>query len=298
MRNQLDLDLDLLRAFVTVAETGSFTRAAHRLGRVQSAVSMQIKRLESLVGGQLFERRRGAVVLSGQGEVLLAHARRMLALNEEALADLGRAAIEGGVRLGSADTASVFLPGILARFAQSYPRAQLEVRCDRSWHILDALEAGDLDLALATQCCGRSGGEVVRREPLVWVTAAPHLAEEAALPLALFAQGCDYREAAMQALDGAGRRWRMAYNSTSVHGVRAAVAAGVAVAALPRSTVERGMHLLGPEDGLPPLPDYEIFLHLPPGRAAALIAHLAEIIREDLGMAVGGHAGRPRALAL
>ncbi len=298
MRTQLDLDLDLLRAFVAVAETGSFTRAAHRLGRVQSAVSMQIKRLETLVGGRLLERRRGAVVLAGQGEVLLAHARRMLALNEEALADLGRVTVEGEIRLGSADTASVFLPGILARFAQSYPRAQLEVRCDRSWHILDALEVGELDIALVTQCCGRRGGEVVRHEPLVWVTAAPHLAEEAVLPLALFAQGCAYREAAMQALDGDGRRWRMAYNSTSVHGVRAAVAAGVAVAALPRSTVERGMHVLDTEDGLPPLPDYEIFLHLPPGRATAPVAHLVEIIREDMGMAAGGHAGRPRMLAL
>ncbi len=297
MRSQLDLDLDLLRAFVAVTETGSFTRAAHRLGRVQSAVSMQIKRLEALVGARLFERRRGAVVLAGQGEVLLAHARRMLALNEEALADLGRTAVAGGVRLGSADTASVFLPDILARFAQSYPRAQLEVRCDRSWHILDALEAGDLDLALATQRCGRSGGEVVRHEPLVWVTAAPHLAEQTVLPLALFAQGCDYRQAAMQALDGAGRHWRMAYNRTSVHGVRAAVAAGVAVAALPRSTVDRGMRVLGAEDGLPPLPDYEIFLHLAAGAPAAPVARLAEIIREDLGMAIGGPAVPIRAQA-
>jgi DNA-binding transcriptional LysR family regulator len=125
MSVKADLDLDLLRAFVVVAEAQSFTRAARRLGRVQSAVSMQIKRLEETVGKRLFARSHRGVTLSDEGEVLLGYARRMLLLNEEALVDLGQAAVEGAVRLGVADTATVFLPGILSRFAQDHPRAQL-----------------------------------------------------------------------------------------------------------------------------------------------------------------------------
>lgn len=294
-----DLDLDLLRAFVTVAETRSFTRAARQLGRVQSAVSMQIKRLEDVVGQRLFTRNHRNVALSSEGEVLLAYARRMLLLNEEALSDLGRSAVEGTVRLGSADTAAIFLPGVLARFARTYPRTQLEVRCDRSWHLLDALEAGDLDLALVTQDCGRSGGRVVRREPLVWACAQGHrVHREDPLPVALFAQGCFYRKLAMERLDAAGRDWRVAYSSTSVTGVQAAALTGLAVAVLARSTLVRGLRPLGPDEGLPALPDYEITLYRAPGPPSAAVARLAEDIAENMALAPGsGSTESPRTMA-
>ncbi len=278
-----DLDMELLRAFVVVSETGSFTRAAQRLGRVQSAVSMQIKRLEAATGRVLFTRGHRRVELAPDGEILLGYARRILGLSEQALAELGQSAQVGAVRLGTADTAAVFLPGVLGRFAQACPGVQMEVTCDRSWHLLDALEAGELDLALATQACGRDSGQAIRREPLVWATAAGHLAhEEKPLPLALFSQGCAYRQAAMVALDGAGRAWRNAYNSVNLEGVRAAVRAGIAVAVLPQSTLEPGMRVLGVAEGFPLLPDYEIMLYRRPGEENAPAARLAEEIVQGL----------------
>ena len=285
MALKANLDLDLLRAFVAVAETGGFTRAAGRLGRVQSAVSMQVRRLEDIAGSRLFERSKRKVTLSEEGEVLLGYARRMLSLNQEALMDLGRTSVEGTVRLGSADTAAYFLPGILARFAGAYPLVQIELRCDRSWHVLDALDTGDLDLALVTQQGARSGGQSVRREPLVWASARGHGVHEAdPLPLALFAQGCNYRRAAMQALDAAGRKWRIAYSSTSVTGVLAAAMTGFAIGVLPQTTLVTGMRTLGPEAGLPPLPDYEISLHGRPESAPGPVAHLAQDIIAHLAV--------------
>ncbi len=290
MASNANLDLDLLRAFVAVAETGSFTRAAGRLGRVQSAVSMQVKRLEETAGQRLFDRSRRRVALSPDGEVLLGYARRMLALNQAALSDLGQTAIEGGLRLGTADTAAHFLPRILARFARSYPRVRLEVLCDRSWHLLDALDAGEIDLALVTQQGARSGGRILRREPLVWAAAAGQsVPDTEPLPLAVFAPGCAYRAAAMDALDAAGRAWRIAYSSTSLAGVQAAVLTGLAVGLLPQSTLLKGMIVLGEAEGLPPLPGYGITLHTAPGHAAtgilpAPVARLAEDMAVQLAL--------------
>ncbi len=287
MESKANLDLDLLRSFVAVAETGSFTRAAGRLGLVQSAVSMQVKRLEETAGQRLFDRSKRRVALSPDGEVLLGYARRMLALNLAALSDLGQATIEGGLRLGTADTAAHFLPKILARFARSYPRVQLEVHCDRSWHLLDALDAGEIDLALVTQQGARGGGRILRREPLVWATARGQIVPETEpLPLAVFAPGCAYRAAAMEALDAAGRAWRMAYSSTSLTGVQAAVLTGLAVGLLPQSTLLKGMIVLGEAEGLPPLPDYGITLHAAPGIPPAPVARLAEDMAVQLALPI------------
>lgn len=272
-----NLDLDLLRAFVAVAEARSFTRAAGRLHRVQSAVSMQIKRLEETVGARLFDRGRRSVGLTEAGEQLLGHARRMLALNAEALSELRQPAMVGTVRLGASDVASYLLPGVLARFARAYPRLQLEIRCERSWHLLDDLEAGALDLALVTQPCGRDTGQVVRREPLVWAAARGSLAyEKEPLPLAIFAQGCVYREAALAALDAAGRKWRIAYNSTNSAGLRAAVLAGLAVTLAPQSTLDGSLQAL--TAGLPPLPPLDVWLFRAPGALTAPAARLADDI--------------------
>ncbi|MHA1153733.1 MAG: LysR substrate-binding domain-containing protein [Alphaproteobacteria bacterium] len=285
MATKANLDLDLLRTFVAVAETGGFTRAAGRLGRVQSAVSMQVKRLEEVVGGRLFERSNRKVTLSEEGEVLLGYARRMLSLNQEALSDLARTSVEGKVRLGSADTAAYFLPGILARFAGAYQQVQVEIRCDRSWNVLDALDAGDLDLALVTQQGERTGGHSARREPLAWASALGHAVHEVdPLPLAVFAQGCAYRRAAMQALDAADRKWRIAYSSTSLTGVQAAAMTGFAIGVLPQTTLVTGMRALGPEAGLPPLPDYEITLHVRPGTAPGPVTRLADEIVAHLAV--------------
>lgn len=276
-----DLDLDLLRSFSAVAETKNFTRAAERLGRVQSAVSMQVKRLEDVVGTKLFHRTRRAVRLTPDGVVLLRHAQRMLRLNEQALADFGRQAIGGRVRLGATDTTMCFLPAVLSRFAQSYPLIELEIRCDRSWEALDALEAGEVDLALVTQPCGRDGGRVVRRESLMWAVSRESVVDEQdPVPLAIFAPGCIYRDAALKALEDMGRGWRHAYNSPSRGGLDVAVTAGLAVTIVPECALAPGLRVLGPEQGYPALPAIEILLYRSAGAGSASVATLAEVIVE------------------
>ncbi len=176
-----------------------------------------------------------------------------------------------------------FLPPVLSRFAQSYPLVELEIRCDRSRQALDAIEAGEVDLTLVTQPCGRAGGQVVRREPLCWAVARDSMADEHdPVPLAIFAPGCIYREAALGALDASGRAWRHAYNSPSRDGLDVAVAAGLAVTIVAESGLGPGLRPVAPEQGLPPLPEIEIFLFRAPGIASPPIARLAEVIAEML----------------
>ena len=256
-----NLDLDLLRAFVTVAESRSFTRAAERLGRVQSAVSMQIKRLEATLETRLLDRDSRGVGLTRDGERMLGYARRMLALNEEAVAVMGGTDIAGALRIGASDVASYLLPPILTRLAEGYPRLEIEIVCDRSWHLLDALEANALDFAIVTQPCGRGGGRLVRKEPLVWAAARDHNAAEIdPVPLALFAPGCIYRDASMAAMDTAGRPYRLAYSSVNPTGLTAAVSAGLAVTTAVQSTLSPGLRVLDEKDGFPALPNVEILL--------------------------------------
>ena len=275
----MDLQIDLLRAFHEVAETGSFTRAARRLNRVQSAVSMQIKRLEEAVGRPLFERGGRRVALTDEGVMLLGYARRMLSLNREALTSLREPAMAGVVRLGASDVASYLLPEFLPRFAAAYPGLELEIHCDRSWNLLDALDDGTLDLVLATQHQGRPPGRLVREEPLVWAAARGSRAQERdPVPLALFGQGCIYREAALRALDAGARRWRIAYSSANPAGLRAAVAAGLAVTTAVQSTLDDDMEVLGADAGFPPLPAVRITLHQAADEARPPVARLASEI--------------------
>ena len=278
-----DLEIDLLRSFVAVAETRHFTRAAARLNCAQSAVSMQIKRLETLIGVRLFDRTKRTVKLTPHGELLRRYANRILRLNEETLAAFGATSLSGRVRLGATDTSMCFLPPILSRFAQRHPLIELEIRCDRSWEALDALGAGELDLALVTQPCGRAGGETVHREPLIWA-AARDAAVDAVdpLPLALFGPGCIYREAATAALDAAGRCWRHAYNSASRDGLDVAVDAGLAVTIVPQRALKPAWRPLGPAEGFPPLAEMALLLYRGADDAGAPVATLCETIVETL----------------
>ena len=280
-----DLEIDLLRTFVAVAEAKSFTRAADRLHRVQSAVSMQIRRLEKIVGTRLFHRSRRTVGLTPDGSVLLRHARRMLQFNEEALADFGKSAVQGRVRFGMTDTSMYFLPPVLARFAESHPLVELEFRSDRSWESLAALEAGEIDIALVTQPCGRDGGRVVRKEALVWAAAQGSAADrQDPLPLALFGPGCIYRQAALDALDRLGRSWRHAYNSPSRDGRDSAVMAGLAVTVIPESAMTKDLRALDRRQGFPKLPPIEVLLFLATNEPSAPVAALAKAVVDTLGV--------------
>ncbi|WP_228126830.1 LysR substrate-binding domain-containing protein [Candidatus Viadribacter manganicus] len=259
----VNLDLDLLRAFVAVAESQSFTRAGARLGRTQSTISLQIKRLEESVNAELFSRDPRNVTLTGHGEALLVQARRLLRLNDEIIGEMFEHSLEGEVRFGAPeDFATTHLPGILGDYARAYPHVSLQVTCDLTLRLMDKLSQGELDLALIKrEPMGADGGVPVWREELVWVGAGEDVLPAAApAPLIVAPAPCVYRKRATSALDKANRPWRIAYTSPSLAGQQAALRAGLGVTALPTEMVPADLVKFGPEQGFPALADVEIAL--------------------------------------
>jgi DNA-binding transcriptional LysR family regulator len=270
-----NLDLDLVRSFVAIAEVKSFTRAGERLGRSQSAVSLQMRRLEDLIGRRLFSRDPRHVVLTLEGEAFLPQARRLLRLNDEILSELTGGDVAGEVRLGAPeDFATVHLPDILGEFTRANPKATLAVTCDLTLNLLEQLRDGALDLALVKrEPLGPDMGVRVWREPLVWVGADASVAEaEGPIPLVVAPSPCVYRKRAIGALERAGRPWRCAYTSPSLAGQQAALRAGLGVTVLPLEMAPSDLARLGPAQGLPDLPDTEIALM----RAATAVPPAAE----------------------
>lgn len=275
------LDVDLLRTFIAIAETGSFTRAASEVHKTQSAVSMQMRRLEETVGKALFVRDGRVSRLTGDGEHLLDYARRMVDLNNEAMHAFRRPEVAGLVRLGTPDDyADRLLPEVLARFARSHPLIQVGVECLGSDMLVERVQNGLLDLAVITCGYELTRPRVVRNEPLVWVTSARHAVHRAdVLPVALSHQGCIWREMALAALEDTGRAYRVAYASGNSLAVAAAVLEGLAVAAVPEIVLRPGMRVLTPQDGFPDLGTFEIGLirtdRRGPAAADALADHIA-----------------------
>jgi DNA-binding transcriptional LysR family regulator len=259
----VNLDLDLLRAFVAVAEAQSFTRAGVRLGRTQSTISLQIKRLEESVNAELFSRDPRNVTLTGHGEALLVQARRLLRLNDEIIGEMFEHSLEGEVRFGAPeDFATTHLPGILGDYARAYPHISLSVTCDLTLLLMDKMSQGELDLALIKrEPMGADGGVPVWREELVWVGAGEDVLPAAApVPLVVAPTPCVYRKRATATLDAAQRAWRVAYTSPSLAGQQAALRAGLGVTALPTEMVPEDLVRFGPEQGFPALADVEIAL--------------------------------------
>ena len=257
------LDIDVLRTFVAIAESGSFTRSSRQVHLTPSALSMQIQRLEEILGQSLFVREARHVRLTAEGEVLLGYGRRFLRLNEEAVQQFLSPALEGRVGLGTTDDVGTrILPGVLSRFARSHPAVQVDVVVGSSEQNLARLDAGELDLVLAT--AGNQNqparGEVVHTEPLVWAGREGGVAaHRSPLPVALANQGCVWRKTALDALDRAGIAYRVAFNCDHCSGQEAAMMADLAVAPFPRSLVRAPLRRLD-RDGLPSLADYQIVL--------------------------------------
>lgn len=260
---QPNLDPDCLRAFVAVAETASFTAAGQRLLRSQSAVSLQIKRLEAQLDVRLLDRSPREVSLTAEGELVLDQARRLLALNDELVARAREPQLNGLVRLGvPEDFATARLPRLLAEFARVHPGVSLEVTCELTLPLLDRFAAGELDLALIKrEPTGPATGRRVWREPLVWAAASPFRipGDGTALPLVCSPRPCVLRQRAVQALDAAGRNWRVAYSCASLAGNHAALRAGLGIAVLPRDMVPADLAVLD-DHGLPTLADLEVAL--------------------------------------
>src|SRR6202042_1019920 len=297
------MDNDLLRAFVLIAEGHSFTQAAAHVGRTQSAVSMQVKRLEEMLGQPVLSRGKGgAVELTPHGQYLLARARQILALNDEVLTTFRAPQIAGTVRLGTPDDyAFAYLPPILKRFAETHPAVQVDVVCSPSGELMRRLKADEIDLTLISDGHQPSGWPSVQlwRGPLVWVTStrfAPHRQDP--LPLALAdrapflarGQDCEWAGAAVRALEEAGRRYRVAYTSASQIGTHAPVLAGLAITVSTLSWLPDGLRAMRPEEGLPRLPEFGILLAKGkrPSQPVtdALAAHIEESFLLDTGQSV------------
>lgn len=277
-----DLDIDLLRCFAAVTERGGFTAAGVALGLTQSAVSLKIKRLEELVGRRVFDRTSRSLSLTRDGETLLAYARRMLALNDEAVRRMVAPPVAGRLRLGVADHfVPEHLPRILARFARTYPDVALEVEVGRSHELRAAQEKGALDLVIGKRREGEAAGSLIRVEPLAWAASKDFSAPEGRpLPLAMLPPGCLYRDRGLAALARAGRAAEIAYTSGSLLGVIAAVQAGLGVTVLGRFSLPVGLSVL--EGSLPPLGVAEMAVFGDAEGRMALVEPLVGFIRESL----------------
>jgi DNA-binding transcriptional LysR family regulator len=279
------LDPELLQAFVAVAEQRSFTRAAVALNRTQSAVSMQVKRLEERLHAELFHRTKSNVDLSAAGEGLLGYARRILSLNEEAVGRVREQNIEGRVRLGVMDDyGTLLVPPLLAGFVANFPLIDVEMETGLTSTMTSRL-GKTFDIVIAMHPEGHREGELLRREQAVWAGSTEHRVEQSdPLPVALYPQGCLFRSWAMQALDKAHRPWRLAFVSHSLTAVEAITAQGLAVTVVKSGTFPSSLRRLTARDGLPPLPRAEIRLHRAPKlpRAATLLAdHLVAALRQQ-----------------
>jgi len=276
------LDLELLRSFVAVVDAGGFTRAGERVHRTQSTVSQQIRRLEEDLGQVLLDRDGKDVRPTEAGERLLSYARRLLSLAEEARDVMRRPGNEGAIRLGiPEDFAAYRLAKLLGTFSRSHPGLRLDVRADQSKYLHRDLERGELDLALLKRNAGEKGAIAVWPERVHWVTSKGHPVDAglASVPLIGFPAGCLYRSRAIHALESAGRAWHMAYTSSSLAGIQAAVAAGMGLSILSEMAIQADHRVLTAKDGFAPINKTEVALMASPGASPATL-RLADRLAE------------------
>lgn len=259
-KSNVNLGIDLLKSFVAVVDNGSFTVASRQLNSTQSTVSQQILRLEDMVGLRLLDRGRQGLTTTEAGESLLGYARRMLALNDEALAAITGIARQVTLRLGlPEDFASGRITATLARFVQTHPNVRLEVTSGLSYELFRSFQRGELDLTLIKQYRGERQGAISWPEPLAWYGSAVHpLPKTDPLPLVAFPSAAPHRNEMTAALDLIGRRWRLVYTSSSLAGLLSAIEAGMGVSLLPRRVVGSGLSEIA---DLPAVPPMEIVLH-------------------------------------
>ncbi len=282
-----NIDTILLKSFVAIAETGSFSRAADIVGRSQSAVSLQIKKLEDGLGCKLFDRTNRDIALTEQGEIFLGYARRMIEIQWEAFSRLNEPEVKGEITIGvPEDFATYYLPGILANFSKHHPHVQLHVTCDLTLNLMQGFRKGDFDIVLVKRDPESvKGGTKVWREPLVWA-AASNCSLKDPIPLVLSPQPCIYRARALSALDRMRKPWQIAYTSPSLAGTVAAVKAGLGITVLPKNMIPEGLSPLNLEVKLPHLYDSEIALFkrdqlLPAGHA--LSTHIIKSLESNIG---------------
>jgi DNA-binding transcriptional LysR family regulator len=275
------MDIDLIRTFEAICETRSFTAAARQVGRTQSAVSLQMKRLEEQIGRSLFIR-GNPVELTPHGEQFSVHARRILDAYDDAMVAFDRRSVEGTVVLGlPSDYAPRILPLVLRRFVATYPLARVDIAIDESRHLVRRLAEGAVDLAFVTKGQGpTSSEEPVFREPVVWVGPLndTHLADP--VPLAIWSEDAITTRWMTEGLDNIGRNHRIAVTSPDITGLRAAVEAGLAVSVMAGCSVTERMHMLGAAEGFPTLPILDVMLERAHLKKSPVIDRLEQHLRQ------------------
>jgi DNA-binding transcriptional LysR family regulator len=279
-----NIDIDLFRTFLAAIDLGGFNKAAAAMGRSQSAISMQLKRMEEGVGCTLFERHGRAMKLTASGEKLAGYARRLVALHDQTLDAMADTRVDGKVSLAlMGDYATYVLPDVLAEFIALHPSIIVDVTTGFSADLLKQL-GGKYDLVLSTHPLGEGQGERLRVEKTKWVFSSRHeMPAGDVIPLALLPPGNLFREWAIKALDEAGLRWRMAFTSTSIATVEAAAAAGIAVGVAKEGSAREGLRFLDRKHGFPHLPETEIVLNRSSGRYPTATQILGDFLAFKLG---------------
>jgi DNA-binding transcriptional LysR family regulator len=258
----MNLDLDLLRTFVAVADLNTFAAAAAAVCRTQSAVSQQMQRLEQLVGKELFVRHGRNKLLTEHGIQLLGYARKILRFNDEACMSLMFSNLQGVLTLGASDeSADTILPFLLNRISSVYPKLALDVRVKRNAFMVEMLKDLEVDLVVTTHRPGQFDCLTLRTSPTHWYCAAEYVLQKGEpIPLVLLDDPSPFRDMVLTALNEANIPWRLAYVASTLPAVRAAVKAGIGVTARPVEMMSPDLRVLGHTDGLPSLPDTEYLL--------------------------------------
>lgn len=285
----IDFDIRGLRAMVVGVDLGGFTHAARRLNRSQSAISMQLRKLEDQAGQPLFKRSGRGLALTDAGQVLLQHARRLIALNDEAALSVGKGSFGGTVRIGMPqDFVDLLLPVIVGKFAKIEPGTLLELRAGRNYALADDVAHGRLDAALTFAEPKKGQRNRIAHLPRVWVGSAirsTKLVATRPVPLVLFDAPCLFREKGIEALDRGGVAWRLALTTPSLAGVWASVRAGLGLTVRTTIGVPSYLSILASGDGLPKLPPVDLLIlsaQEPTSRAKILIDVLHETVASTL----------------
>ncbi|CAM8310943.1 LysR family transcriptional regulator [Enterobacter hormaechei] len=258
----MNLDLDLLRTFVAVADLNTFAAAAAAVCRTQSAVSQQMQRLEQLVGKELFARHGRNKLLTEHGIQLLGYARKILRFNDEACMSLMFSNLQGVLTLGASDeSADTILTFLLNRISSVYPKLALDVSVKRNAFMVEMLKENEVDLVVTTHRPGQFDSLTLRTSPTHWYCAAEYVLQKGEpIPLVLLDDPSPFRDMVLAALNEAGIPWRLAYVASTLPAVRAAVKAGLGVTARPVEMMSPDLRVLGQSEGLPSLPDTEYLL--------------------------------------
>ncbi|HWJ74138.1 MAG TPA: LysR substrate-binding domain-containing protein [Kaistia sp.] len=284
-----NLNMDVLRTLAKAVELGGFARAGEQLGRTQSAVSLQMKKLEEQVGRPLFRKEGRTLQLTDAGDIILGYAQRMLQLNDEAIAMSRAVGLAGSVRLGvPPDLAETWLPSALAQFSRLHPNIHIEAHVDRNVRLIEQTLKSQLDLSLAFGDGGDAPRQQVAELPVRWIgRRSERLDLRQGVPLVLFDQPCFFREIGIEALEKHQIPWRLAFTSPSLAGLWAAAEAGIGISVRTPLGLPKTLSVLGADTGLPVLTDtVRLSLYAAPGQAPPAITRLRAIMLETLSNAV------------